>query len=216
MCIIPTLISIIYTRKHIPPTFLEVFDEVHSPAFNVLAFLKKRQQMDIFYKSNSSMSRSHYFRLMALSSFDVLVTLPINTAILALTFLEFKSDPAAGAHLLKWPGWTEVHAHISLIQTADAAIWRTSRVDVTLMYINYYLNFLWAVAFFAFFGTTKEMLLNYRRIFDWFKGVFTRRQSPSLKRFSVDTSSSRTANSSVNRYAYFLLLRPDSNLVRAI
>jgi len=134
-------------------------------ALIVATFFRSRKEMQEFYKTNSSVSRSHYWRLLALSSFDALITLPTYAVFLAIVLEESKDASSSGSITMFWPGWHAVHEHLNEIEVLPASIWRKSKFLVVTTYYGWYLNVVFCISFFLFFGTTKEMIAKYSRLY---------------------------------------------------
>lgn len=118
--------------------------------------------------SGQLVSRSNYNRLLALSLFDLLITLPTNGAFLIVAVLDNKSqlsDSAADS-----PNWHKTHVDVSEILVAPAYLWRADRPAVIVVYYAFAANLVFSLAFFSFFGTTKEMKERY-----WKATCFCRR-----------------------------------------
>ena len=69
-------------------------------------FYCQSRDINHFLKSNNSVSRINYIRILALASLDLLFTLPIGIAIIALNVMQWV---AAGSLPVFYPGWSYDH-----------------------------------------------------------------------------------------------------------
>ena len=82
--ILPSLKSIVcYYRASIPCMSLGGISDLPS-ARVVRVFYRQNQDMNRFLQSNNSITRTNYFRILALASIDIIVTLPLGAVSIAL------------------------------------------------------------------------------------------------------------------------------------
>lgn len=111
--------------------------------------------METFFSSGSNVSRINYFRLMALGSLDIFVTLPFGILNLVI--------PIRGTHdLVFWPGWADDSGSWGA-QSISASSWKTSHWSLVNVRLNEWLVIFYAVVFLALFGFTEEARTRYRR-----------------------------------------------------
>lgn len=118
------------------------------------------------YLSNGatgSMSRGSYFRVMALASMDILLTLPISVLVLVTGKVNNK--------LAVWRGWALLHNDWAPIRMR-ASHW------IPAFWLNFsirwdeWINPMFALVFFLIFGLTEEARGMYRSAFFAFMRVF--------------------------------------------
>ncbi|KAJ7209833.1 pheromone A receptor-domain-containing protein [Mycena rebaudengoi] len=107
------------------------------------------QSTNLVLQSNGSMSRSSYFRILALGCLDIVVTLPISIINLVSFFPTF-ADPAS---LPAYIGWHTNHADFEPFGVDYAALTDTTW-DAFVTYFDYGQYAVLAVAIFALFGMT--------------------------------------------------------------
>jgi pheromone a factor receptor len=124
----------------------------------IYTLAKRERQFSAILSSNRNLNRNRYIRLMALSSIEILGTIPIGTYIVVLN---------AKAHVNPWHSWAQTHGdhHYSHIFQVPASFWRND-----LTYKNSLEMFRWlmvacALIFFAFFGFADEARQHYRLAF---------------------------------------------------
>jgi len=114
--------------------------------------------MEQFYASSQSLTRRRYFRLMALSCMDALVTLPIGILTLCLAVI-----PAS--EIIPWPGWGRVHRGIGEIVVMSSEDWRTTQLAIGISIFGNWITVFWAILFFLLFGLSDDMRRRYRAAF---------------------------------------------------
>ena len=101
------------------------------------------------------MTRSHYYRILALGSFDAVVTLPLN--ILAMVTNASQADTF-------WPGWGAVHANISIIAQVPKCVWSVDFWANFALQESRWINVILGAMFFALFGAVPEARAKYLKI----------------------------------------------------
>lgn len=164
--LLPSLISMCYTRKDSRFTSVAISSDFSITAFIIHALVRKRKEMDEFYNDGSvqSFSRSNYFRLMALSCTDIFITFP--TEIFLMTEAIISAKQIYNGHIPGSESWHKTHQSINEIFFVPAVDWRTHLNVGVYQYANW-MNFVFALLFFLFFGTTGEMVARYKKFF-WF------------------------------------------------
>ena len=158
--ILPSLVSIVYTRKTLHLRWRSR-DLRPMTAFVISAFLKLRRDVKAV-TSIGSVSRKHYFRLMALSAFDIIITLPMNTTALIISIIQGQSN---GGIPVKEPSWSFVHSEISQVFYIPVEEWRSVTFNRVSFYYTAWGNIAFAFAFLILFGFTEEMRSRYRELF---------------------------------------------------
>ncbi|VDB83398.1 unnamed protein product [Peniophora sp. CBMAI 1063] len=135
-----------------------------------VARLFHRQSRDInhFLQSNNSVSRTNYFRILALASIDILLTLPVGIANIVL---DVELDLSRGP-IPFYYGWTYDHTDWQPegFHYAETVAQGTS--VVAYFYFNQWTSPFLAFVIFALFGVTSEARASYWRfictIGSWF------------------------------------------------
>ena len=114
--------------------------------------------MNKFLSSNSQVTFSRYFRLMALACMDTILTIPLGAFSIWLNAVQ-------GGGPSPWLGWADAHWGFSRVGTIPAVLWSSDyyaklSFDLTRAFIV-----ICAVIFFAFFGFAEEARKNYRKVF---------------------------------------------------
>ena len=101
-------------------------------------------------------SRGRYLRLMALSSADILGSIPLGTYIIV-------SNVKGG--VTPWKGWAYTHSNYSEVDQIAGSVWRNDPgMEIGLEMFRWSLVAC-AFVFFAFFGFADEALQHYRRLY---------------------------------------------------
>jgi pheromone a factor receptor len=140
-------------------------------------YKRKRQFKDMpVISSDSSLNKSLYIRLMALSTVEILGTIPLGSFWIAFDIKE---------GLTKWGSWADIHSYYSVIQQIPSIVWKHNSTTVVSLELSRWSVVLCAFLFFAFFGLAPEALKHYRLVY------------ASLARL---VGASNTFTSSSNRY----------------
>nr|QQL12041.1 mating-type protein STE3.2 [Hypsizygus marmoreus] len=133
-----------------------------SAVFCVLSlrsFARRRVEFGQFLSSNTSLTISRYFRLMALAMSDIVFTTPPAIFMLWLNLSATTVSP--------WVSWEDTHFDYSRVVQYPAILWRSDRLTLIAVEFTRWVTPLCALIFFAFFGFADEAKRNYRRAF-WF------------------------------------------------
>ena len=106
--------------------------------------------------SSQGLSSGRYLRLMALSSIEILGTIPIGTYIIV---------DNAKQGVGRWGSWASVHNHYSEVDQFPAIIWKNNQQMAVNLEMFRWLLVACAFNFFAFFGFAEEALQHYRRVY---------------------------------------------------
>ena len=106
--------------------------------------------------SSRGLSSGRYLRLMALSSIEILGTIPLGTY--------FIVDNAKQG-VVPWDGWATVHSHYSEVNQFPAIIWKNKQQMAVNLEMFRWLLVACAFIFFAFFGFADDALQHYRRVY---------------------------------------------------
>ncbi|VDB95521.1 unnamed protein product [Peniophora sp. CBMAI 1063] len=165
--VLPPLVSITVYYPHVARTFYR-----HS------------REIDNFLQSNSSVSRTNYFRILALASIDILLTLPIGIATIVLTV---KAILLTTTSFPFYSGWTYDHTEWQPVAFSYANIVSGGTFSVAQLYFAQWTSPILAFAIFGLFGVTSEARASYWRVictvclwFGWKPTLRTRRARSPL------------------------------------
>ena len=99
-----------------------------------------------------------YFRLMALSSIEILGTIPLGTYILV---------SAAKGGVGPWQSLASMHSHYSEVDQVPGFVWKNNPQSAISLEMYRWLLVVCAFIFFAFFGFAKEAREHYRLVYTW-------------------------------------------------
>ncbi|KAH9976617.1 GPCR fungal pheromone mating factor [Lactifluus volemus] len=105
-------------------------------------YKRKRQFKDMpVISSDSSLNKSLYIRLMALSTVEILGTIPLGSFWIAFDIKE---------GLTKWGSWADIHSYYSVIQQIPSIVWKHNSTTVVSLELSRWSVVLCAFLFFAF------------------------------------------------------------------
>ncbi|KAI9462940.1 pheromone A receptor-domain-containing protein [Russula earlei] len=105
---------------------------------------------------NGGLNRGRYLRLIALSSVEILGTIPLGTYFIV-------SNAKMG--VTPWISWDDTHSNYSRVVQIAAFIWKSDPATVVSIELYRWLLVLCAFIFFAFFGFAVEARRHYRLAF---------------------------------------------------
>lgn len=162
-----------------PATVIRVATNTETLARVAWAFYRQSRDINRFLKSNNSVSRTNYFRILALASIDLLLTLPIGIVIVTL-------NATQGEFLNGLPfyyGWTGAHRDsrvAGVFHYADLVSQGTS--TLAQIYFTQWTSPVLAFAIFALFGITSEARASYWRTVCTIGGWFGWKLTPRARR----------------------------------
>jgi len=106
--------------------------------------------------TNRTLNRSRYFRLMALSSVEILGTIPLGTYWIVFN---------ARKGVRPWKSWAWQHADYSRVEQIPAFAWKANPGAVTGLEAFRWSLVACAFIFFAFFGFADEARQHYRLVY---------------------------------------------------
>ncbi|KZV60806.1 STE3-domain-containing protein [Peniophora sp. CONT] len=139
--VVPPLTSIIVYYPKVAYTFFH-----HSRAVNQ------------FLRSNNSVTRTNYMRILAVASIDIVLTLPMSITFLVLQILMRTNGP-----LPLYEGWTVVHADWTSILVVEKM---ENTAEFVEAYFSHWTSPILAFTIFGLFGMTAEARALYRRLFN--------------------------------------------------
>ncbi|KZV63980.1 fungal pheromone STE3G-protein-coupled receptor [Peniophora sp. CONT] len=149
--IIPPLVSIVvYYRKVIRILY------------------RQSREINHYLRSNSSVSRTNYIRILALASIDVIITLPLGVAAI---ILNVRQSLSLGP-IPFYSGWTYNHADWDPETLSYAEIVAQGPSVVAQVYFNLWLSPILSFVIFGLFGVTAEARASYWEVIctvgEWF------------------------------------------------
>lgn len=158
--ILPPLLSVVFYYREsgqcfalcLPLTSLHLF-----VARVVRIFYRQNRELNRFLRSNGSVSRANYLRILALARIDILLTLPIGIVNIALSV---SSNIAQGSFSF-YPGWNEVHGDWTPIVFTYAELKAFGPSTLAEFYFAYWTSPVLAFAIFGLFGLAAEARSSY-------------------------------------------------------
>lgn len=158
-------------------------------------FYLQGRDINRFLSSNSSVTRTHYFRILALASVDVALTLPSGILILVLNL----SANLAEGGLPFYPGWSYIHDDWTPGQFSYAELRALGPVRLGSEYVTLWSSPILAFTIFGLFGLTSEACASYRRMIRAICGCFGWKvirasgdKSPQLDAIQFNTGPEKT------------------------
>ncbi|VDB95777.1 unnamed protein product [Peniophora sp. CBMAI 1063] len=141
-------------------------------------FYRHNREINQFLQSNNSVSRTNYFRILALASIDILLTLPMGIVTIVLLV---KGDLSFG-RIPFYPGWTIDHTDWQPASFSYADIVSSGPFDVADFYFINWTAPVLAFVIFGLFGVTSEARASYWRIICTVGGWFGWKPTPRTRR----------------------------------
>lgn len=123
---------------------------------SIYAFYRRRQQFKEIMSSNPGFKRGRYIRLMAISSVEILGTIPVGTYLIVNN---------AKDGVTPWVSWDHTHSNYSQIVQVPSSVWKDGYGIQATTEILRWSFVLCAFLFFGFVGFADEARQNYRRAF---------------------------------------------------
>ena len=134
------------------------------------SFLQRQAQFSKFISSNSSLTMSRYFRLMALAGVELLFTTPLSVFLMVLNATAQPLDP--------WVSWDDTHSNFGRVRLIPAVVWSMNRWLAVGIQVNRWSGPFCAFLFFSFFGFAAEARKNYRTAFSKVLAVCRLKRDP--------------------------------------
>jgi hypothetical protein len=126
----------------------------HTLALNIRIFWKSSQLFNgLSSGSNRNPNQSRYNRLIALSAFQILCTLPI-------TLFEIYLN-AHSITVYPWISWENTHYNYSFVGQFPSFVWRASSTSTFMVELTRWYPVVSAILFFGFFGFAEEARKHY-------------------------------------------------------
>jgi len=137
------------------PIMISVASFIYA-GLSIRAFLRARRQLSQALNNSSGINMSQYFRLLGLSSGEMLFSLPLSIYILYLN-LQTQQIP--------WISWQDTHYKFSMVQKVPLMLIKMDMTQYNVMMLNQWALPAGGYLFFLWFGLAKEALTEYRRFF---------------------------------------------------
>lgn len=142
-----------YVLVHAWPLIIGLISACYG-ALTIHAFMKRRKQFRDLITTNSNLTYSRYWRLMALASVDFCFTLPLA--------LWGFIGPMFWSEVRPWVSWADTHLGYSRVFQFPRFL--MSPVQIASLETTRWAAVLCAFVFFAFFGFADEARKNYRAL----------------------------------------------------
>ncbi|KIY44839.1 pheromone receptor [Fistulina hepatica ATCC 64428] len=123
-------------------------------------FNKRRKDYNelLSARVNNNIDKNRYWRLMGLSSMDIVITIPMSCWALHTNAQQIEP----------WISWANTHTDFSRVVLYPGLIWRLSKLAYTALEATRWAYVMSAFIFFAFFGFGQEASSNYKK---WYRFV---------------------------------------------
>jgi len=145
-----------YPLVILPPLVIGLISGVYSVLI-IRAFYLRSVEIKAVMSTNNTITFHRYFRLMALATVDLLITIPFSAFIIYANFKFGKVSP--------WISWDHTHHGFSRIIQIPAHFWRNEPVAQFAMEFSRWSVVACGFVFFMFFGFADEARRNYRRVY---------------------------------------------------
>ncbi|KAI9509913.1 pheromone A receptor-domain-containing protein [Russula earlei] len=172
-----------YPLYFIWPAVLDVITLVFS-VLNIRLFWRSSKQLMEMPGSNKGPNQARYIRLIALSSSQIFISLPITLYAIYLNAHYFPIFP--------WISWNDTHFNYSHVDQYPSATWRALPAIQVVVELNRWLIVLSAFLFFAFFGFAEEARKHYRKAYSF---ASSRLRFPEFGISRTSGSAATSANS---------------------
>ena len=108
--------------------------------------------------SSQGFNSNRYFRMMALSSIEILGPVPIGTYYIVVNAMEGVGP---------WESWASMHSQYSEVIQVPASIWKNDTKVAPGLEMYRWLLVACAFIFFALFGFAEEARRRYRLVYSW-------------------------------------------------
>ncbi|PPQ96632.1 hypothetical protein CVT26_010672 [Gymnopilus dilepis] len=130
------------------------------------SFSRRRAEFSQFLTSNTSLTLSRYFRLMALAMTEICATTPLSIFTIWLN--------ATATPIHPWISLADTHFGYSRVEQIPAIIWRSQHLVAVGTEFSRWVTVVCAFIFFGFFGFASEAKRNYRLAWHWFKRMMAK------------------------------------------
>ncbi|VDC00505.1 unnamed protein product [Peniophora sp. CBMAI 1063] len=124
-------------------------------------FYLRRRDVNRFLRSNTSVSRTNYFRLLSIASLDILLTLPFGLVSLVLKLTSARVQDGSFPF---YPGWSVLHEDWTPSSVSYAQLKSFGASTMAASYFTIWTSPVLSFFIFAFFGLTSEARTSYRHL----------------------------------------------------
>ncbi|VDB87006.1 unnamed protein product [Peniophora sp. CBMAI 1063] len=168
----PTILTVLLVSSwDVIPPLVSVF--FYYPKV-ISTFYRQGRDMNRFLRSNDSISRASYIRILALASIDLILTLPFGIVSLVIDI-----NPSAGEPFRFYDGWGYVHlaSDWQPIAFSYSNLLSKGNVTVSQFYFSSWVYPILSFIIFGFFGISSEARASYHRAFHAVCGWFGWKQA---------------------------------------
>ncbi|KZV69111.1 STE3-domain-containing protein [Peniophora sp. CONT] len=140
-------------------------------------YYRQRRDIDSFLRSNSSVSRTNYLRILVLASIDILLTLPIGIVTITLTIVKARSFNLFSFY----HGWTHIHTDWEPEGISYALLQAGGTASLAQNYFSLWTSPVLAFAIFGLFGVTPEARASHWHIICTIGGWFGWKPTPRAR-----------------------------------
>ncbi|KZV66748.1 STE3-domain-containing protein [Peniophora sp. CONT] len=126
----------------------------------VRTYYRQRKDINSFLRSNTSVSRTNYFRILVLASLDIMLTLPIGIVNITLNVVQ----PLSVDEFPFYPGWTFLHTDWEPVGFSYTELQADGTSELALNYFVQWTSPVLAFVIFSLFGVSPEARASYWRI----------------------------------------------------
>lgn len=137
----------------------------------LISFIRRQAQFSQFLSTNSSLTASRYFRLMALACTEIVCTTPLAVFSIIIN--------AAASPVVPWISWEETHYDFDRVGEVPAILWRSNHLIVVGLTLTKWSTVICAFIFFIFFGFAAEARRHYSSAFTKLLLVCRLKKTPS-------------------------------------
>ncbi|KAG9092746.1 a-factor receptor [Ceratobasidium sp. UAMH 11750] len=150
------------------PIIISVASFIYA-GLSIRAFLRARRQLSQALNNSTGINMSQYFRLLGLSSGEMLFSLPLSIYILYLN-LQTRQIP--------WISWQDTHYKFSVVQRVPIMFIKMDMTQYNVMMLNQWALPAGGYLFFLWFGLAREAQTEYKRVFYFLMAPFGIKPSP--------------------------------------
>ncbi|KAI9509915.1 STE3-domain-containing protein [Russula earlei] len=125
-------------------------------ARTIYHFYDRGRQFQQIMTFTNGVNRSRYFRLMALSSVDMIASVPLATYVIVHN---------AKLGLTPWISWSDTHSNFSRVIQVPAFVWKNDPAHIDSLEMFRWVLVACAFVIFAFFGFAEEARKHYRLVY---------------------------------------------------
>jgi pheromone a factor receptor len=149
-------VSLVYCSEYLGSSSLFDYVTHQYTVLTIYTFYKRHNQFKQVMSSNRNLNSGRYFRLMALSTIEILGTIPLATYYIVYN---------ARNDLLPWGSWTNIHYDYGRVVQYANFVWKNDPNFLFGMEIYRWSLVACAFIFFAFFGFADEARQHYRLVY---------------------------------------------------